>query len=97
MKGKMMLFAIHAVDALDSPRTQHYDDHKSHLKRTGRYGVTLVLDGLLLGEDGISVVGSLMIFKASDLASVRRYNDDDPFRKKGVWSIVHISQFDRRT
>ena len=92
-----MLFAVHALDAPDSRRSQHYDQHKSHLTRTPDYGVTLVIGGPLLGVDGVSVVGSLMVFQAPDLPSVRRYNDDDPFRKNGVWCTVHISQFDRST
>lgn len=92
-----MLFAVHALDAPDSPRALNYDQHKSHLKRAADYGVTLVIGGPLLGDDGVSVVGSLMVFQAEDVRSVKRYNDDDPFRKNGVWRTVHISQFDRRT
>jgi len=92
-----MLFAIHAIDAPDAQRSQHYDAHKAHLKRTDDYGVTLVIGGPLLGADGISTVGSLMVFEASDLASVQRYNADDPFRKSGVWRNVHIAHFFRKT
>lgn len=92
-----MLFAIHALDAPDAQRPRHYDQHKAHLARTADYGVVLVVGGPLLGEDGVSPIGSLMVFKAEDLGSVKRYNEDDPFRRNGVWSTVHISQFDRRT
>lgn len=92
-----MLFAMHALDAPDAVRAQHYDEHKAHLKRTGDYGVALVMGGPLLGDDGRTVIGSLMVFEARDLASVERYNTDDPFRTSGVWRTVHLSQFDRKT
>ena len=97
MTGSIMLFAMHAIDAPDAARPRYCDDHKAHLKRAPDYGVKLVIGGPLVGVDGQSVVGSLMVFEAGDRASVERYNADDPFWKNGVWSTVHIAQFDRRT
>lgn len=52
MKGTMMLFAMHALDAPEAARAQHYDEHKAHLKRTGDYGVALAMGGPLLGDHG---------------------------------------------
>jgi hypothetical protein len=90
-------FAVHALDAPGALRADHYEEHKAHLRRTGEYGVKLVVGGPLLSDDGRSAVGSLMVFEAPDRASVERFNLDDPFRRNGVWSHVHVARFDRKT
>jgi uncharacterized protein YciI len=92
-----MLIAIHAIDDPAAQRPLYYDGHKAHLARAGEYGVKLVIGGPLLGDDGQTPIGSLMVFEASDKESVARFNADDPFRKGGVWRTVCLSQFDRRT
>jgi uncharacterized protein len=91
------LFAVHALDAQGALRSDHYEEHKAHLRRTGEYGVKLVIGGPLLSDDGQTALGSLMVFEAPDRASVERFNLDDPFRKNGVWSKVHVARFDRKT
>ncbi len=92
-----MLIAIHALDGPDAPRARCYAEHKMHLQRTGEYEVQLVIGGPLLKDDGYSIVGSLMVFQAESVDCVRRYNEDDPFVKHGVWQTVHISILDRKT
>lgn len=92
-----MLIAIHALDDAAAQRQLHYDGHKAHLARTAEYSVKLLIGGPLLGDDGHTPIGSLMVFEAPDQAHVVRFNADDPFKKNGVWRSVHVAQFDRKT
>lgn len=93
----VMLFAVHAMDAPDARRQEYYDAHKAHLRRARDYGVKLTIGGPLMAENGKTAVGSLMVFEAADRSCVQRFNDDDPFRRGGVWRTVLIAQFDRKT
>lgn len=97
MKDRPMLFSVHALDAPDAPRAQHYDAHKAHLALAAAFDVRLVIGGPLKSPDGTAIVGSLMVFEAPDAASVERYHAADPFRVQGVWHTSHIALFDRRT
>ena len=94
-----MLYSIHAFDANEdsSVRRDASPAHKEHLDRAAEYGVRLVIGGPLLDAEDQFPIGSLMVFEAQDAAAVRRFNQDDPFLKMGVWSKVHLAQFDRRT
>ncbi|WP_369058334.1 YciI family protein [Caulobacter sp. 73W] len=46
--------------------------------------------GALLSEDGQTVVGSLMMIEAEDLAAARAYVDGDPFAKAGLFATTEI-------
>lgn len=94
-----MLFAVHALDAPNAPaiREKVHHEHLAHLKTQADYGVTMVMGGPLLSDDGKGSVGSLMVYEASDRASVEKFNRADPFFKNGVWAKVEIQRFDKKT
>lgn len=94
-----MLFAVHAIDAPNAPaiREKIHHEHVAHLKTHADYGVTMVMGGPLVADDGKGSVGSLMVFEANDRASVEKFNKADPFAKNGVWSKVEINRFEKRT
>lgn len=94
-----MLFAIHAIDAPEAPaiREKIYAQHAAHLKAQGDFGVTLVMGGPLIKDDGNGSVGSLMLVEAPDRATVETFNSADPFAKNGVWAKVQITRFEKRT
>ena len=93
-----MLFAIHAVDragALDT-RLAHHPAHKAFLSDTSPFGVSIVMSGPLVSDDGATMIGSLLIVEAPDRAAVERFNAADPFNKAGIWERVTITGFLRR-
>jgi len=94
-----MLFSVHALDAPNAAaiREKVHHEHVAHLKTQKEYGVTIVLGGPLVNDDGTASVGSLIVFEASDRASVERFNRADPFYKNGVWAKVEIQRFEKRT
>ena len=93
-----MLFAVHALDHPDGIKTRlaHYEAHKAHLPTAADYGVTLVISGPLVADDGETMIGSFMLIEAPDRASVERFNGADPFARGGVWASVAITRFLRR-
>ena len=94
-----MLFSVHALDNPDSAaaRARVHTEHVAHLKTAADYGVTLVVGGPLVTDDGKGSVGSLMVFEANDRAAVEKFNNADPFAKNGVWAKVEIQRFEKRT
>lgn len=93
-----MLFAIHAIDragALDT-RLAHYDAHKAFLADTSAFGVTIVMSGPLVADDGTTMIGSLFLVEAPDKSAVERFNAADPFRAAGIWDRIAITGFIRR-
>lgn len=93
-----MLFAIHAVDragALDT-RLANYDAHKAFLSDTSAFGVSIVMSGPLVADDGSTMIGSLFLIEAPNRAAAEAFNVADPFHKAGIWERVTITRFLRR-
>ena len=93
-----MLFAIHALDRPNGVerRLAHHAAHRAFLPGAGDYGVTLVMSGPLVADDGATMIGSLMVVDAADRAAVERFHAADPFAQNGVWEKVTITGFLRR-
>lgn len=93
-----MLFAIHALDRPGALQTRlgHYDAHKAFLTDTSRFGVSIVMSGPLVGDDGATMIGSLFLVEAPDRAAVERFHEADPFFKAGIWQPAAITGFLRR-
>jgi uncharacterized protein len=94
-----MLFSVHALDHPDSATKRHavHADHVAHLKSAKDQGVTIVVGGPLVDDDGKMSIGSLMVLEAPDRASAEKFNNADPFAKNGIWAKVEIQRFDKRT
>ncbi|AGL20665.1 YCII-related protein, putative [Actinoplanes sp. N902-109] len=83
------------VHCLDAPgtlelRAQHRPAHSAHLTQGP---VRPVLVGPLLAGDGITPLGSLLVFAAADRGAVERWVAEDPFTIAGVWHQVRIDAF----
>lgn len=93
-----MLFAIHALDAPGAreKRPKVYDAHKAHLDRAGDFGVSIVMAGPLVEDDGETPKGSLFVIDGPDRAAVERFNAGDPYQAAGIWKDVAITVFLRR-
>jgi hypothetical protein len=93
-----MFFVLHAFDkvgALDT-RLANYDAHKAFLADTSPHGVSMIMSGPLVADDGKTAIGSLMILEAPDRATVEAFNRADPFHAAGIWEKVNITAFVKR-
>jgi uncharacterized protein YciI len=93
-----MFFVLHAFDkagALDT-REANYDAHKAFLADTSAHGVSMVMSGPLVSDDGETMIGSLMIVEAADRAAMEAFHRADPFYAAGIWEKVSITAFVKR-
>ena len=93
-----MLFAIHALDrpgTIDK-RLASYDAHKSFLADTSEFGVSIVMSGPLVADDGATMIGSFFLVEAPDRAAAERFHRADPFFAAGIWLPAAITAFLRR-
>ena len=82
--------AIHALDrdgALPT-RLANYDAHKAFLADTSRFGVTIVMSGPLVSDDGERMIGNLVLIEAPSRFAVEAINHADPFTVAGIWGKV---------
>jgi uncharacterized protein YciI len=93
-----MFFVMHAFDKADASaaRLAHYDAHKAFLSDTSKYGVSIVMSGPLVADDGKTMIGSLMILEAADRASAEAFNRADPFYAAGIWEKIDLTAFVKR-
>lgn len=93
-----MLFVIHALDKPGALATRlaHYDAHKAFLADTSRFGVSIVMSGPLVEDDGTTAKGSLFLVEAPDRATVEAFHHADPFHAVGIWGQVSITAFIKR-
>jgi uncharacterized protein YciI len=90
-----MKIAVHCLDNEDALpiRLANYDAHKAYLASGS---VRTVISGPLLAQDGETMIGSLFVFEADNLAEVVEFNANDPFKRAGVWADVEIHLFNLR-
>ena len=85
-----MLFALVCEDKAD-----HEDLRKAtrenHLAYIGDFDVQLA--GPMLSDDGSTMIGSLILLEAEDLAAAQQFADSDPYALAGLFSRVHIRPF----
>ncbi len=93
-----MFFVLHAFDKSGALQTRlaNYDAHKSFLADPSQHGVSMIMSGPLVADDGKTMIGSLMILEAPDRATVEAFNRADPFYAAGIWEKVDITAFVKR-
>ncbi|HEX2654533.1 MAG TPA: YciI family protein [Xanthobacteraceae bacterium] len=93
-----MLFVIQALDRPDgtAKRQPVYAAHRAHLDTAADYGVTLVMSGPLVADDGTTPIGSMFVVEAEDRAAAEAFNKADPFYAAGIWGPVSIHGFINR-
>ena len=67
-------------------RPAHLDYLKANLDR-------LMIAGPLLGDDGVTVQGSLLVIEAADRAAAEAFAAGDPYAKAGLFESVTIKAF----
>ena len=93
-----MLFVIHALDRPGAlpVRQANYDAHKTFLADTTPHGVSIVMSGPLVADDGQTMIGSMFLVEAPSRTAVEKFNHADPFFAAGIWDNVSITAFLRR-
>jgi uncharacterized protein YciI len=89
-----MLYIIYQEDRPDGAaiRAATRDEHFAYLDR---HEDILVLGGALLGEDGATRTGSVLIVNVPDRAAAEAFSENEPFRKAGLFRSVKISRMRR--
>ena len=82
-----MHFVFHCTDKPDSAAVRAAN-RPAHLER---HADAILAGGPLLGEDGVSAVGSLLILDFPDRAAAERFAADDPYAKAGLFAVVTIT------
>ena len=89
-----MLYIIYQIDKPGSEeiRARTREDHFAYLDA---HEDILVLGGALLGEDGKTRTGSVLIVNAASREEAEAFSSNEPFRKAGLFERVEISRMRR--
>jgi uncharacterized protein YciI len=85
-----LLFAIIAEDKPGSLDVR-LATRATHLEYLQSFGPRIVAAGPLLGPDGQSMTGSLLIVEADDLAGAQSFAANDPYAKAGLFAKTTIA------
>ena len=85
-----MLYIIYQIDKPGSEeiRARTREDHFAYLDA---HEDILVLGGALLGDDGRTRRGSVLIVNVPSREAAEAFSRDEPFRKAGLFERVEIS------
>ena len=93
-KGGAMLYIIYQIDKPGSEeiRARTREDHFAYLDA---HEDILVLGGALLGVDGRTRKGSVLIVNVPSREAAEAFSNDEPFRKAGLFERVEINRMRR--
>lgn len=84
-----MLFISLCTDKPDSLQLR-MDTRPDHLAFLKEKGDALKIGGPVMGDDGETPAGSLLIFEDSDLDAARAWAASDPYNKAGLFESVVV-------
>lgn len=92
--GGAMLYIIYQIDKPDSEeiRARTREDHFAYLDA---HEDILVLGGALLGEDGKTRTGSVLVVNVPSRDEAETFSRNEPFRKAGLFERVEINRMRR--
>ena len=83
-----------AVVAIDRPGTKQLrlDTRPSHREylNSPNDAVSVKLAGPMLAPDNETMVGTLLVLEAPDLATAQAFVENDPYRKAGLFAEVSV-------
>jgi hypothetical protein len=85
-----LLFAIITEDKANS-RELRLATRATHLDYLQSFGTKIVAAGPLLGPDGESMTGSLLIVDVADRAAAEGFAAGDPYAKAGLFAKTTIA------
>ncbi len=68
-------------------------EHKAYLAATAE---RIAFAGPLFGDDGTTMVGSLLVIDFPDRAAAQAWQRDEPFTRAGVYGSAHLHAFENR-
>lgn len=89
-----MLYVIYQEDGPDSAANRARA-RQAHLDYLEKYKDILVLGGALLGDDGTTRTGSVLIINVPSREAAEAFSADEPLRKAGVFRSVKITRMRR--
>lgn len=87
-----MLFCIYCLDKPDhehvrlATRPAHLDYSRKNLDR-------MLIGGPLLSEDGVGMIGSMLVIDLPDRAAAEALMAEDPYTKAGLFESVTIRPY----
>lgn len=90
-----MLYVIFCIDRPGAAQTRR-DNIQAHVDYVGGSGVTVVMSGPLVSDDGAAAVGSLLVVEAQDRQAAEDFHHNDPLYKAGIWETTELRAFDKR-
>ena len=91
-----MYYSIYAYDKKDSLalRMDTRPTHVAHLQTANEnFNVHVHHAGPLLCEKGGDPIGSLLVIEADDMAAAKKFADNDPYNKVGLFEKCDITPF----
>ena len=85
-----MLFIVQCEDAPGSPEKRKAT-RAAHLEYLKSFGPAVFVAGPVLGNDGRTAVGSVIVIDVADGAAAERFAAGDPYGKAGVFASVRIA------
>ena len=87
-----MLFAFHLVDRADSGelRTRVRPEHKAYLAQMAE---RIAFAGPLTGDDGQTMLGSLLVIDFADRAAALAWLSREPFTVAGLYGQTQVHAF----
>jgi len=89
-----MLFMFHCTDKAGAAEVRA-TNRNAHLDYLEAHKDRIFAAGPLLGDDGASMVGSLLVIEFADMAEARAFADSDPYAKAGLFEKVEIRPWRR--
>ena len=93
----MQWFMILASDVGDSAerRAKHRDEHRERIEAMQAEGRILIAGPLPLDptDPTLGVSGSLIVARFDDIDEAKRWADDDPFSRGGVYESVDVRPY----
>jgi uncharacterized protein YciI len=88
----MSLFVLHCLDAEGKFPTR-MSVRESHLAYVRDCGISVLLAGPMLSDDGAQLIGSLFVVDVPDRAAAEAFSANDPYVKADVFGSVQIHPF----
>ena len=89
-----MLYIVYQIDGPDSPEIRA-STRDAHFKYLDEHEDILILGGAMLGEDGKTRTGSVLIINVENLSAAEAFSENEPFRRAGLFKRVEINRMRR--
>ncbi|SDH10772.1 YciI family protein [Roseospirillum parvum] len=87
-----MLFAIVCTDKPGHGEVRQAT-RQAHLDYAASFGPRIRVGGPMLGPDGQTMVGSLLLLEAETIDEARAFTENDPYAKAGLFESVVVRPF----